>query len=374
MNRPLVLLALCALACEGRGMRMDRDAGADDASAQTDAGVDCSDDTFEACVYPSRGLAVTNTPLAEAEAIHVMDPITGRDLPLVAWIPDGDGPFPVVVFSHGGGFVTGHAESRTWGRELAAHGYVSIHYGSIEPDATALAAWCDLTGVPTDECDGSLDNEAISQVGRARDIIAVLESLDELSEASVARGNAALDLDHIAIAGWSGGARASMPVMGATMVLSPSVTRVAIPHPMPDAVVLLSPTGPGFGGYFDDGTETSWDEMRGPSLMVTGANDIKPDNQELTGPIRRFPFEAQPGDGARHLLYSTLDHPEFGHGIYNLGELGSTDVTLRRLSLAISSAVRAFLDAYVLGDEDAMAYLASDDARVLAGPADWLAR
>ncbi|WP_409300905.1 alpha/beta hydrolase fold domain-containing protein [Peribacillus sp. SCS-155] len=35
----------------------------------------------------------------------------GGDLPVRIYIPEGDGPFPVVVFFHGGGFVSGSIES-----------------------------------------------------------------------------------------------------------------------------------------------------------------------------------------------------------------------------------------------------------------------
>ena len=45
-----------------------------------------------------------------------------------------------------------------------------------------------------------------------------------------------------------------------------------------DAVVLFSPTGPGFGGFWEDGTGSSWDTMEGPALTITGENDVKPDN------------------------------------------------------------------------------------------------
>ncbi len=374
LRSPLILLAALTIACGGRGRDPDmrgRDSGAGDASPSTG----CSDSTYESCVYESRGLAVTNTPRDPDTVLHVHDDLTGRDIPLVAYIPEGDGPFPVVIFSHGGGFTDGHNTSQTWGNELAAHGYVSIHYGSIEPDATAFMAYCDIAEIPPEECTASaVDPEVLMLIGRSRDIIAVMDSLDELSAQSVARGGAALDVERVAIVGWSGGSRSEMPVMGATAIASASVPRFTNPDPRPRAAVFLSPAGPGFGGFFDDGTETSWDELRGPTLIATGDNDLKPDNPDLTGPIRRVPFDAQPGDGARHMLYSNLDVPEWGHGVFNLDELDSSDERIRRQSLAISSTVRAFLDAYVLEDQAAMEYLQSDDAQILAGPSEWLHR
>lgn len=348
----------------------DRDSGAD-----TGASAGCSDASWEACVYPSRGLSFTNTPREDAMVLHVFDDLTGRNLPIVVYVPEGEGPFPVVIFSHGGGFSAGHNDSQNWGRELAAHGYVSIHYGSIEHDATARMAYCEIAGVTMEECtSGPIDPEAIVAIGRTRDVIAVMDALEDLSDASVARGGPAIDAERLAIAGWSGGSRPSMILMGAETYVSPSVPSFGQADPRPRASVILSPTGPGFGAFYDEGGMTSWDDMRGPTLMATGDNDIKPDNTELTGPIRRFPFDAQPGDGTRHLLYSNLDVPEFGHPVYNLGELDSTDERVHRLSLAVSSSARAFLDAYVLGDEAGMAYLESDDARILAGPSEWLNR
>ena len=136
----------------------------------------------------------------------------------------------------------------------------------------------------------------------------------------------------------------------------------------------MSPSGPGFGGLYDEGGTTSWDAMRGPFLMATGTNDQKPLKPELTGAIRRLPFEAQPADSERWLLYSNLAVGIGGHGTYNLGDLDSRDERVQRLSAAIASSALAVLDAHLRDDARARAWLASDDARVLAGDLDWLSR
>jgi hypothetical protein len=136
----------------------------------------------------------------------------------------------------------------------------------------------------------------------------------------------------------------------------------------------MSPTGPGFGGFYENSAETSWDDMRGPFYMATGQNDVKPLKPTLNGPVRRRPFETQPADGQRRLLYSNLAVGVGGHGTYNLEDEGSPDGRLARLSRAIGSVARAFLDASLRGDAAADAWLASANARVLAGEADWVTR
>lgn len=328
----------------------------------------CSDSNLDACEYTQQGLVVTE------REIMVMDPSTGRTLPLLVRIPDLPGPLPIFVWSAGGGFYPGaQRNSPEWGTAIAEQGYVVIHIGHIPLTPESGAAMCALAEIPMAECAVSSEDEDsfVVAVGKAYDEKAVLDRLPALSEASVAMGGAALDLTRIAIGGWSGGSRGPQVLMGATIETTPSAPRFALADSRIVAAIEMSPAGPGFGGFFDSGTDDSWRTMRGPTLVATGTNDVKPDKPELTGAIRRTAFEKQPLDGQRLLLYSNLPVGVGGHATFNLADLSSPDPLVVRFSRALRSAVLAFLDANVQGDAEAMAYLESDHVKILAGDADW---
>ncbi len=334
----------------------------------------CSEDDLQACFYPSRGL-----DYAEVDRLTTEDPVTGRTLPLLVRVPAVEGPVPVVIWMHGGGFNdNGHRESVAWGDTLARHGYVVIHVASARLTPESALIMCELAQVPEAECarieDEDVDSVGLLAVFRSFDLVAVLEDLPRLSQVSVNNGGPALDLERVGVGGWSGGSRGPQSVMGATVIPTESAPPFSNPHVRARAAFLMSPAGPGYGGYYQDEEGSSWDAMRGPTLISTGTNDQKPNKPGLTGAVRRVPFDAQPADGERWLLYSNLPVGVGEHGTYNLGGLDSPDERVKRLSFAISSATRAFLDAYVRDDAAAAAWLASDAARVLAGEAEWLNR
>ncbi len=348
-----------------------------DGAASLDGGAGvaaCTAADLAKCDYAERGLKVT-----EREGISVQEATTGRSLPMLARIPQGAGPFPVVLWSHGGEFnPTGHRLSGEWGAAIAAQGYVVLHTAHVPLQADAAKAVCTLASIPTAECTpGTAPNgeSPLAAMVRALDLIAVLDKLTALSDESVARGGPALDLKRVGTAGWSGGSRGQMLLLGAKVRPSATAPLFGRPDARIVAAVTLSPSGPGFGtGFFDDGSVTSWTGMRGPVLMGTGQNDAQPDKPEIDGPNRRFGFTAQPADGTRRLLYSNLPIGVGGHTTYALGDANSSDARLARFSRALRSAVLAFLDANVRGDAAAKAWLETENAKVLAGDADWLRR
>lgn len=348
------------------GARADGDSGAASGAAT------CTDADLRQCDYPERALAVT-----ERAGIEVKDEKTGRTLRLLARIPAGPGPFPVVLWSHGGGFDDrGDRLGRTWGEAFASQGFVVLHVAHTMLTAEAGRAVCSLASIPDGECTVDVPGEdgPIVTVVKALDLVAVLDRLAALSRESVARGGPALDLARVASAGWSAGSRSSMLLLGAKVKTSASGPLFSASDERVRAVVALSTAGPGFGGFFDEPTASSWSTMRGPLLIGTGANDVQPDKPEQDGPGRRVAFDAQPADGTRHLLYSNLPPGVGGHATYNLDDRSSKDERLARLSRALRASALAFLDAYVNGDAHAEAWLATGNAKVLAGDVDWAKR
>src|ERR1700722_20103770 len=59
-----------------------------------------------------------------------------RAVPVKVYLPKGEGPFPVVIFSHGlGGSRDGY---EYLGRHWASHGYVGVHLQHLGSDSSVL--------------------------------------------------------------------------------------------------------------------------------------------------------------------------------------------------------------------------------------------
>jgi dienelactone hydrolase len=347
------------------------DAGATaDAGQRADAGsvLDCASAPI-ACAYPGRRLDLRGRPI---EGIEVVDELSGRVLPVLVRAPVGPGPYPVVVFEHGGELRLGAQNgSPEWGDLIASNGYIVVHVGHTPADGSARTL-CEATGATVDEC--KADPSIIYAAARIFDQLATFEDLPAIAEAVAAAGGPEADLERVAVVGWSGGTHASITTLGATRRLSPSAPRFTRLSDVQDAVVLLSPPGVGFHAFFDEGGgDHSWADARGPLLVVTGENDVKPDEPLLVGQLRRDPFDYAPNDGMHRLLYSLLTELG-GHTTYNLEDAMAPQRELRALTAAIGSVVLAFLDAHLRADPGAEAYLDSDLPRRLAGEVEWLER
>lgn len=343
----------------------------DTSGADADTGVPaCSAANLAGCLYPSRGVEYD-----VREGIATVETATGRSLPLLARVPRVAGPVPVVIWMHGGGANdAGHRESEVWGDMLARHGYLVIHVATSSFSGAQGLTLCALAAVPEAECTTGDDEDGngLVAVFRSFDLTAVLDDLPRLSTISVNNGGPAFDLDKVAVSGWSGGSRAPQLIMGAKVRPTAGAPLFTKPHSRAAAAFLMSTAGPGFGGFFDEGGVTSVDDMRGPTFTATGQNDQKPTKPDLTGLVRRALFDDQPADGERWLLYSNLAVGVGAHGTYNLADLDSNDERLERLSNAIASVTRAFLDAKLRGNADAQTWLDSQNAKTLAGDVDWL--
>lgn len=326
------------------------------------------------CVYPSQQLTIT-----EREGLSITEPVTQRQLPLLVRQPSSaDQPLPVVIWSHGGSFNDqGHKQSKAWSEVFAAHGYAAIHLAHTTLTLPKARLVCAELQLSPEECLPDLnadeDSDGFLAIVRTLDLHAIINELERLSRISQNNGGPAFDLGKVVVAGWSGGSRAPAMIMGAQVKVKQGGALFSKPHALPAAAILMSPTGPGFGGFFEDGPQAhAWTMSRGPVLMATGINDVKPNKPELDGPTRKKSYELQSADDQRWMLYSTLELGHGEHGTYNLGDLGAEDEALNHLSLAITSAARAFLDAHLKQDAAAHAWLKSQDAQILGGEAQWL--
>ena len=326
------------------------------------------------CVWPSSDQSFELWPDAMGERYTLTDAITLRTLPILVRAPtDVLGPVPVVIWSHGGGFhETGHTQGSAWSELLAAHGVAVIHVAHVELTDDSRRELCRFGGALDSECVPGI--VSFGAIARPRDIIAVLNDLAGISTWLEGEGGPELDPTRVLVAGHSAGSQAGLMLGGAVRELTPSVTRYRDNDSRPIGTIGVSPQGPGFNSFFVDSDESSWDEVDIPTLLITGKNDLNPGSPTLTGANRRQPFDYLPGgEGEQHLLYSTLSVGN--HGSFNLGTDPAGDQNLERLEEALSSTVRAFVDAHLRLDSDAAAWLASDAALAIAGgEAEWLTK
>jgi dienelactone hydrolase len=197
------------------------------------------------------------------EVIALHDSARNKDIPIKIYYPDGAGPFPVIIFSHGA--LASKENYSAFGEFWASCGYVSIH--PSHADSVADSGFR-----------GSL-REALSDPhaweNRPKDVSFIIDSLAHVEDfAPQLRGK--LDLRHIGVGGHSFGAYTASLIAGTTIFLSGKSEPQSFADKRVSAVVMLSPQGEGIMGL----NAHSWDTLRLPMLLMYGSRDFGPFGQE----------------------------------------------------------------------------------------------
>jgi len=258
-------------------------------------------------------------------------------LQLRIYHPEGAGPFPVVIFSHGaGGSKDGY---EYFGEFMAAHGFVSIQPSH---SGTGTALLYSGSGKPSEtlETIRKAVDDPVQWEERVKDVRLVLDSLATIAPEA--------DPTRIAMAGHSYGAMTTMMLEGALVNMPGRPTRFK--EPRFRAFIALSPqgVGPAFG-------PRAWDGLRSPTLLFTGSRDEGIRGQPVSW--RLAVYRALPaGDkylvniaGATHLSF--VDH-----------ELPGLQMDMGKIWIAheaVTKASLAFLRAYLLKDVSAKKALTS---------------
>lgn len=257
-----------------------------------------------------------------------------KDVKVKIYYPDGGGPFPVIIFSHGafGSKETYWALGEYW----ASYGYVSIHpsHDDSRQDSGYRGGLMQVL------------RDSRLWESRPKDISFVIDSLGQIEKlAPELRGK--LDLSRIGVGGHSYGAYTAEAIAGATVTIPGESAPRSFADPRVKAVVIMSPQGEGEMGL----TAHSWDNMRLPTLLLYGSLDFG--TQRRTPTWRSQPFyRSPPGDkydvelkGATHMtLVGPFRKPGHQSMLFQCAKLETV----------------AFWDAYLKGDSAAKAYLASD--------------
>lgn len=270
--------------------------------------------------------------------LNLQDRGRNRSIPLRIYVPDGPGPYPIILFSHGAG---GSREGFVYlGEFWAENGYVSIHPTHIGSDTATLK----LAG-PQVLREESFNPQTWHD--RAGDIRYILDSLMSLEQATPALVGK-LDTGEIGMAGHSFGAYTTM-LMAGTTVTTDQGTDTGFGDSRIKAFMAISPQGTGQQGL----TRTSWKSLQSPMLFITGTEDRVPQS-DVTYRWRTEPFEyCAPGHkylavirGAQHFSFS---------------DRGGQSPRGVRIQAVVRALSLSFWDAYLKHQTVAKAFLQSPE-------------
>jgi predicted dienelactone hydrolase len=262
------------------------------------------------------------------------DSARNKGLPVKIYYPDGEGPFPVIIFSHGA-FAS---KDTYWalGEYWASYGYVSIHpsHDDSRKDSGYRGGLMQVI------------RDSRLWESRPRDISFVIDSSGEIEKlAPELRGK--LDRSRIGVGGHSYGAYTAQGIGGATVTMPGESVPRSFADKRVKAVVIMSPQGEGEMGL----TSHSWDNMRLPTLLIYGSRDMGTERRTPTWRSQPF-YKGPPGDkydveleGATHFTFvGPFRKPGHQSMLFKCAKLETV----------------AFWDAYLKGDPAGKAYLASD--------------
>lgn len=314
--------------------------------------------------FVAAALALVSGPLAPAEADR---PDAGlvcdgalqdaeraqRQIPLRVRLPAGEGPFPVILFSHGLG---GSLDAGTrWAEAWTAAGFAVVHLQHPGSDASL---WKGLKGK---EALAALRKgmDAKQFIARVADVKTVLDAVGS----PMMVGNCSmtlLDAGRIGMAGHSFGAQTVQAVAGQQFRTASGLFSVT--DPRIKAAIAFSPA-PAIG----EPDDSAFGKIAIPFLSVTGSKDALPGLTKVTPKDRTRPFHAMPPGGKYLLVVDGADHLIFSGGEQRRAPT-STD---RRTELIVAETTARFWLAN-LASPNAQGSLA---APATLGPKDvWLAR
>ncbi len=248
-----------------------------------------------ACLFAA-GLGLAGLPYrvqaqaASTRTLILRDAARQRDVPVLIRIPAGNGPWPVVLYSHGLGDTRQAGE--LWGDAWRAQGIAVVHLQHPGSDMEVLRE-----GGPQALRDAASPEQLLA---RLRDVRFVM---DEVARAPSRKDSplAALRIDALGVAGHGFGAQAVQALAGQRL---PDGADHSDGRPL--AFLALSPTpAKAVGG------SSPFAEVSRPVLAVTGSLDADPVSGARGGESRVAIYDSLPA-GRRALLWlDGADHQTF---------------------------------------------------------------
>ncbi|MBM4196919.1 MAG: alpha/beta fold hydrolase [Gammaproteobacteria bacterium] len=268
------------------------------------------------------------------ERLDLEDRKRQKQLPLrIAW-PAAGGPYPVIVFSHGGG------SSRDMYDRLADHWAAAGYVVFLPTHMESRVYGFDVRGAAPDVIVKVLES-------RRQDLSFILDSLGELP-ARIPELAGRIDAERVIAAGHSMGGATALTVTGLVMESPDGKERFGYRDERFDALILLTEPGNSPMAPVDP-----WRAIPIPVLVATGSKDY---SGQWSGPPKRrfYGFAADtvfPADVPRHYLFiDNMDH-YLGGAVCRPDVPGPPDYDAVRIINEVSTA---FLDAYAKDQPEAL--------------------
>lgn len=293
--------------------------------------------------------------VASVDEIVLRDATRGKDLSLTIRYPKGDGPFPVIVFSHGLGGAGKHYFPLT--QHWATHGYVVLQ--PTHADSLSLRGEQDPDDErrPIEKMKAALEAPGAAK-NRTKDVSFLIDSLGEIQK-KVPQLAGKMDAEKIGVGGHSFGAHTTQLLAGAVHLHeSHADARIK-------AFLLLSGQGSGRAGL----SENSWDKIASPMMVMSGSLDTGAGGE---GPQWRMePYRRAPAgdkysvflDGATHSSFTGQYEEKPSNGSKRRIERRKRPVPegtdQKKIFEAVKISTMAFWDAYLKAGAESKDYLRS---------------
>jgi predicted dienelactone hydrolase len=281
---------------------------------------------------------------AEVETMDLdwKDSKRDRDVPVRLYVPKGDGPFPIIIFSHGlGGSRQGYAYL---GKHWASHGYVVVH---LQHKGSDDSVWKESK--QRLEAMRKAARDPANLRNRPLDVRFAIDQMEKLNKDGTLKGR--LDLDRVGMAGHSFGAYTTLAAAGQTFF--PLLGKpVSLGEPRIKAAIAMSPNAP--ARKTDLAKE--FGSIKVPIFHLTGTRDDGVGITEAKPADRRVPYDNIKGAPQYLLIFKDGDHMVFAAARRRPGE-GKKDALFHGLN---RMSTTAFWDAHLKGDSKARDWLTGE--------------
>lgn len=315
--------------------------------------------SFVACVCTKDGFADSEPGYNAASGTFAVDSVLynwhdsarDRDIPVRIYYPTtGDGPFPVIIFSHGlGGSRDGY---EYLGRRWASHGYVSMHVQHIGSDT---AVWQESVFKMRAMRQAAANPANV--LNRPKDVSFAIDQMQRLNRDDSVLKNR-IDLERVGVGGHSFGAYTALAIAG-EIFGGPVMGEKTFADPRVKAAMPMSAPVPRNKNRFAQ----AFGQIRIPCFHMTGTKDDSPIG-DTKAADRRVPFDFCNASDQYLVTFKDGDHMIFS-GRGRLGGSGGNDALFHDL---ICAASVAFWDAYLKGDAKAKTWLSEGGFANMLGP------